>query len=61
MERTGKDPHVLHRLFARGLEMICLVYVVGGISGVWFFWFLFSELRTEPRALCFLGRHSTTD
>lgn len=42
IERNGKDPHVWHRLSARSLEMICLVYVVGRISGVWFcgFWFL---------------------
>lgn len=25
------------------------------------FWFLFSELRTEPRTLRLLGRHSTTE
>jgi len=26
-----------------------------------FFWFFFSELGTEPRALCFLGKRSTTE
>jgi len=26
-----------------------------------FFWFFFSELGTEPRALRFLGKHSTTE
>jgi len=26
-----------------------------------FFWFFFSELGTEPRALPFLGKHSTTE
>jgi len=26
-----------------------------------FFWFFFSELGTEPRALLFLGKRSTTE
>jgi len=35
--------------------MCCSLYLF------FFFWFFFSELGTEPRALCFLGKRSTTE
>lgn len=30
-ERDGKDPHVV-----RSVEMVCAVYIIGGMGGMWF-------------------------